>query len=216
MLLNLLIAMLSNTYQHIEDSSILEWAHTRTRMTRKLLFMPDVPAPFNLPVAIASLLYSCCPTTKGTAKVTDEELEDADLRHTSSDLRHTSSDLAHTESDLTRMSAEQTDGISDTIGPRLGAALLAQSGGDGDSGAEGDDALDPLLRTASNHSEQVDAWHGGSLKTIERMLGDVAAGVHGSQQRLEALEQQIQALHKEGVKPPAGGRMPIKEAFSSS
>ncbi|KAF5895516.1 serine/threonine-protein phosphatase 6 regulatory ankyrin repeat subunit B-like, partial [Clarias magur] len=59
-LLNLLIAMMSNTYQCIQDQSDIEWKFGRAIHIRDMSCKPDTPSPFNLLTSLIFCVRSLC------------------------------------------------------------------------------------------------------------------------------------------------------------
>ncbi|XP_053348677.1 transient receptor potential cation channel, subfamily N, member 1 [Clarias gariepinus] len=59
-LLNLLIAMMSNTYQCIQDQSDTEWKFGRAILIRDMSCKPDTPSPFNLFTSLFFCVISLC------------------------------------------------------------------------------------------------------------------------------------------------------------
>eukprot|EP00045_Choanoeca_perplexa_P009987 m.99587 g.99587 ORF g.99587 m.99587 type:complete len:744 (+) comp15102_c0_seq4:62-2293(+) len=60
LLVNLLIAMISNTYQRIADNSDTIWKFARARLIREFQRYPSVPAPLNLVTEPISFLLKGC------------------------------------------------------------------------------------------------------------------------------------------------------------
>ncbi|XP_058234421.1 transient receptor potential cation channel, subfamily N, member 1 isoform X2 [Hemibagrus wyckioides] len=59
-LLNLLIAMMSNTYQRIQDQSDTEWKFGRAILIRDISCKSESPPPFNLFTDLFFFVKSCC------------------------------------------------------------------------------------------------------------------------------------------------------------
>lgn len=59
-LLNLLIAMMSNTYQRIQDQSDIEWKFGRAILIRDISRKSESPPPFNLLTDLFFFVMSCC------------------------------------------------------------------------------------------------------------------------------------------------------------
>lgn len=59
-LLNLLIAMMSNTYQRIQDQSDIEWKFGRAILIRDISCKSESPPPFNLLTDLFFFVMSCC------------------------------------------------------------------------------------------------------------------------------------------------------------
>ena len=55
-LINLLIAMMSNTYQRIEDQSDIEWKFGRAKLIQNMNRTLPTPSPINLIVGIPLLI----------------------------------------------------------------------------------------------------------------------------------------------------------------
>ena len=55
-LINLLIAMMSNTYQRIESQSDIEWKFGRAKLIRNMNRTLSTPAPINLIIGLPILL----------------------------------------------------------------------------------------------------------------------------------------------------------------
>lgn len=58
-LLNLLIAMMSNTYQRIHDQSDAEWKFGRAILIRDISCRSETPSPFNLLICVSSCVKFC-------------------------------------------------------------------------------------------------------------------------------------------------------------
>eukprot|EP00049_Salpingoeca_infusionum_P005248 m.90186 g.90186 ORF g.90186 m.90186 type:complete len:781 (-) comp12910_c1_seq1:133-2475(-) len=85
LLINLLIAMISNTYQRIVDNSDTVWKFARAQLIREFERYPSVPTPFNLLLEPIHWLLSCCCINLSSVPVpgayssTDDSEEDEQL-----------------------------------------------------------------------------------------------------------------------------------------
>ncbi|XP_048578368.1 uncharacterized protein LOC116618328 [Nematostella vectensis] len=63
MLMNMMIALLSNTYQQVEDNSLYEWSYTKAITIRTYIGYHPVPVPFNIAslfVLLVGYLWKTC------------------------------------------------------------------------------------------------------------------------------------------------------------
>ena len=81
-LLNMLIAMMSTSYQLIHERSDVEWKFSRSKLWISYFEPGDtVPSPFNLIPSPKALLRLCCCSKTKKKVVTDQERLEADVRY---------------------------------------------------------------------------------------------------------------------------------------
>ncbi|XP_012270501.1 transient-receptor-potential-like protein [Orussus abietinus] len=67
-LINLLIAMMTDTYQSIQSQSDIEWKFGLSRLIRKMQKTRTAPSPFNLVTTWISFLFKICRRRSGKKK----------------------------------------------------------------------------------------------------------------------------------------------------
>eukprot|EP00055_Hartaetosiga_balthica_P001911 m.2248 g.2248 ORF g.2248 m.2248 type:complete len:771 (+) comp1742_c0_seq1:59-2371(+) len=82
LLINLFIAVITNTYQRVADNSDVVWKFARARLIREVVRYPAVPTPLNLIAEPITLILRLFGITMGSSQVrtsSDDAEEDAQL-----------------------------------------------------------------------------------------------------------------------------------------